>query len=175
MQLTPHFSLEEYANSSIALRMGIDNTPPAVLIPNLRRNAITMEMVRAALSREAGRDVPILMDSGYRCEALEKVVARNDFISWCKRHDMDEDAHAWSVYFPRKKHPEGNAADWTAPSFGTPAEIVSFISGRPELMHMIDQIICEGTWVHTGTSDSPRGIVMTAKFDAAGIPTYERV
>jgi zinc D-Ala-D-Ala carboxypeptidase len=48
MQLTEHFSLEELIASEVAARSGIDNTPPANIVSNLRVLAQGLERVRAA-------------------------------------------------------------------------------------------------------------------------------
>jgi putative chitinase len=47
MQLTEHFSLEEFTLSSTALALGIDNTPTPEHLENLKRLAQAMETVRA--------------------------------------------------------------------------------------------------------------------------------
>ncbi len=174
MQLTPHFSVEEYTESDTAIRLGIDNSPLPVVLPNLKRNAELMELIRSALSKEAGKPVAVFVKSGYRCEELERVVAYKDYVSWCDRHRIAMSPNAWTTYFARKGHPKGNCSDWIAPAFGTPAQIVKFLVTRPEIMAKVDQIICEGTWVHTSTADKPRGEVMTASFNGEGVPSYSK-
>jgi len=174
MQLSKHFSLAEMCESDHALRMGIDNTPPESLIPNLRRTAAAHEAIREALCREAGKVVTIFVTSGYRCEALEKIICAKDFAAWCVRKNVPGDSVSWSTYFLRKTHPQGRSLDWKAPTFGTPLEVVSFIATRPEIMEHLDQIIMEGSWVHSGWSDKPRHEVLTAKFDAKGVATYTK-
>jgi hypothetical protein len=173
LMLTEHFSLDELCQSDTATRLGIDNTPPAEVINNLRRLAEdVLEPLRASLRETADKPVQIFVNSGYRCEALERVLCRKDFIAWAVRHGVMADEAAWGVYFARKSHPKGNSADIRATSFGTPLQIVRHVAAQPHLMRAIDQIIMEGTWVHTATADHPRGNVMTATFDAAGVPTY---
>ena len=49
MQLTAHFSFEALIASDTAVRLGIDNRPPARLIGNLLALAEGLEQVRAAL------------------------------------------------------------------------------------------------------------------------------
>jgi len=171
MMLSEHFSLAEMVESDTALRMGIDNTPSHEVVEHLRRTAALGEMIRAALSNEARREVFIVALSGYRCEALEQAITAKDYAAWCERHDFDA-ASSWSLYFGRKGHPKGKCLDFRARRFGSPAEIVTFIAGQPEIMAHIDQIIAEGTWVHVSWSDAPRHEVMTAAFDADGMPTY---
>lgn len=60
MQLTPHFSLEEFTLSSTALALGIGNEPTAAHLENLRVLANRMEDVRALFG------VVIEITSGYR-------------------------------------------------------------------------------------------------------------
>jgi putative chitinase len=60
MQLTPHFSLEEFTLSSTALALGIENTPTPEHMHNLQNLADQMERVRALF------DMVIEITSGYR-------------------------------------------------------------------------------------------------------------
>jgi hypothetical protein len=170
-RLSEHFSLAELVESDTALRMGIANTPSHEVIENLRRTAALGEMIRAALSNEARREVFIFTLSGFRCEALERVITQKDYAAWCARHDLDA-ASNWSMYFSKKGHPQGKCLDFRAARFGTPRRIVEFIAAQPEIMAQIDQIIMEGTWVHVSWSDAPRHEVMTAMFDVNGVPSY---
>lgn len=69
MQLSPHFTLEELCFSQAALRKGIDNTPSAPDIDNLRHLCITvLEPLRDLL------EVPLHVDSGYRSPILNNLV-----------------------------------------------------------------------------------------------------
>ena len=75
MQLTEHFTLEEFTFSSTAKARGIDNTVSSQrVIENLRT---LCEQVLEPLRSYANQ--PITISSGYRCKALNKVVggARN--------------------------------------------------------------------------------------------------
>lgn len=173
MMLTEHFSLDELCQSDTAIRLGIDNTPPADVINNLRRFAEdVLEPLRASLREASGKPVQVFVSSGYRCEALERWLCRKDLSAWSVRHGVMADEAAWGVYFARKAHPKGNSADLRAPSFGTPLQIVRHVAAQPHLMVSIDQIIMEGNWAHVATADHPRGQVMTATFDSTGVPTY---
>jgi hypothetical protein len=68
MQLTADFSLEEFTSSTTADRLGIDNTPNAVEIDNLRSLCIQiLQPARSALG-------PIIIHSGFRSAALNAVV-----------------------------------------------------------------------------------------------------
>ena len=75
MQLTEHFTLEEFTTSSTAKARGIDNSVSSQrLVYNLRN---LCEQVLEPLRSYANQ--PITISSGYRCKALNKVVggARN--------------------------------------------------------------------------------------------------
>lgn len=66
---TAHFSLEEFTRSSTAKKMGIDNTPDARAAANLFILASqVLEPARAIIGN------PVVITSGYRCEALNKAV-----------------------------------------------------------------------------------------------------
>ena len=101
MQLTEHFSLEELGHRSTAIRLGIDNTPPDEILPNLKVLAQGLERVRSVLGH------PIHIDSGYRCEILNAAVRGSK----------------------TSAHMQGWAADFICPAFGTPLEIVKVIVG----------------------------------------------
>jgi zinc D-Ala-D-Ala carboxypeptidase len=72
MQLSKHFTLEEMTRSMVAARKGIDNTPGAGEIKNLENVCYEiLEPVRAHF------DLPIMVSSGYRCEALCKKTSQH--------------------------------------------------------------------------------------------------
>lgn len=164
MNLTPHFSLEELTHSLTAVRMGIDNTLGADVLPHLVVLAQGMEQVRAVLGR------PININSGYRSEELERVLCTKDFYAWCKRHGKSA-LTAWEEYFERKGHPKGYCADFTCHAFGAPEKIVRTIKAAGV---KFDQLIEEGTWVHVSFDPRMRGETLTARFDKTGTPTYTK-
>ncbi len=67
--LTKHFTLEEFSFSSTAKSRGINNTVPLQFIPSLRN---LCEKVLEPL-REQVKE-PVIISSGYRCPALNRVV-----------------------------------------------------------------------------------------------------
>jgi zinc D-Ala-D-Ala carboxypeptidase len=68
-QLSEHFSLDEMTRSQTALRLGIDNTPSAAVIANMRILCATiLEPARKLLN------CPMHTDSGYRSPALNGAV-----------------------------------------------------------------------------------------------------
>lgn len=69
MKLSKHFKLEEFERSETARRLGIDNTVPKGLLPNME--ALCQEVLEPA---RAQFKTPIIITSGYRCGALNAKV-----------------------------------------------------------------------------------------------------
>lgn len=173
--LTPHFTLEELTHSATALRLGIDNTPAAEIVENLRVLAGGLETAREILG-----GLSIRVNSGYRCEALERILAAKDFEAWCARRGLRRDEAAWRYYmdgdavqsvggWAGKAHPWGWAADWTCPAFGTPLLVVRHLA---KSSMSFDKLIQEGTWVHSSWHPWRRREVLTAQF-VGGTPSYK--
>lgn len=100
MNLSLHFTLDEFTNSQTAVRMGINNDPPPAVVENLRRLARALENVRGLLGGA------ILISSGYRSPELNEAVKGSR----------------------ASAHLRGLAADFIAPQYGTPRECVLAIS-----------------------------------------------
>lgn len=83
IQLSPHFSLDELTHSDLAARRGIDNTPPAFVIENLRRLAGGLEQVREVLG------CPVIITSGYRSPAVNRAVGGSTMSAHCEGHAAD--------------------------------------------------------------------------------------
>jgi zinc D-Ala-D-Ala carboxypeptidase len=93
MNLTKHFTLEEFTRSATAIRQGIDNTPPEYVIENLR---MLCKHILEPLREMAGS--PIHVESGYRCAELNLLVNGA----------------------PDSQHKEGKAADIVIEGLDTP-------------------------------------------------------
>lgn len=134
MKLSEHFTLDELCASDTARRHGIDNAPTLELLPNLQRLANTLERVRAALGGD-----PLIVSSGFRCAALNRLVG----------------GAATSA------HLRGLAADITQPGV-EPRELARRI-GRLVDELGIDQLIVESNrWVHIGLCEGkPRRQLLT--------------
>lgn len=118
MQLTPNFHLSEFTTSQTAARRGIDNTPTPQVLENLQYTAEQLELVRTLLT------APLLISSGYRSPELNRAVGG----AMSSQHQL------------------GEAADFTAPRFGTPHQIVEAIKNSDV---DFDQVILEfDRWVH---------------------------
>lgn len=68
-RLSTHFPLSEMVRSEMALRHGIDNTPPREVVCELRRLClVVLEPAREWVG------VPLFVSSGYRCADVNKLV-----------------------------------------------------------------------------------------------------
>lgn len=68
MKISRNFTYEEFTRSSIAKRNKIDNKPDKDADNNIRALAYILQKVRDRY------DKPIIIDSGFRCEELNKLV-----------------------------------------------------------------------------------------------------
>lgn len=101
----PNFTHREVARSSTADRYGIDNTPSPMVLQAACGLAVNCLMpIRA----EFGAFAP---QSWYRGEDLERIIARQGFVNWVKKHGKPSDTDSWDEYFRLKSHPKGMAAD----------------------------------------------------------------
>jgi hypothetical protein len=126
MQLSSHFTLEEFVATE---HRGIDNALPPNLLQVAKDTCAMLERIRTFLSQKAGRDIPIVVTSGYRCPALNSVVGSR----------------------PTSDHPKAMAADWIAPAFGDPFKLAATLAPAVDDLG-IGQLIYEfGSWVHTST------------------------
>ena len=126
MNLTQHFTLAELTASNKAREMGIDNTPRPELVPRLIMVAEMLERIRTTLN------CPVVVTSGYRCEALNLAVGGSS----------------------TSDHPRGHAADIVCPRYGTATEVARTLAPLVSVLG-IGQIILEGIkgrqWLHVST------------------------
>ena len=134
-RVTPSFWLSEFFKSDTAARKRIDNTPSPEALANIRTLlAPGMQRIRELLG------APVSISSGYRSAALNKAVGGSN----------------------HSQHSHGLAADFTAPSFGSPDKVARYIVFHREEINF-DQCILEfNQWLHVSFSDKPRGMVLTA-------------
>ena len=90
---------------------------------------------------------PLRISSGFRCMELNRKIGGS----------------------VNSSHMDGLAADFTCERFGKPIDIVKalFKSGIK-----VDQVICEGTWVHVSFDPKMRQQFLTATF-INGKPSYK--
>lgn len=127
MNLSPHFTLEEFTRSQTAVRRGIDNTPPPEVIESLTLLCVyVLEPIRAALG-------PVSISSGYRSVTLNRAIG--------------------GASGSRSQHTKGEAADISVEGMDTEA-LYTAIKSSPV---PFDQLIQEfGQWVHISYSANTR-------------------
>lgn len=122
--MTPHFSLEEFTATN---HRNIDNYLPETLHENALQTLRMMERIRAYLGRITGREVPIIITSGYRCKLLNDLVGSHD----------------------GSDHLKANAVDWRAIGAGSPYEVCRLLAPVVDELE-IGQLIYEfDSWIHT--------------------------
>jgi hypothetical protein len=131
--MTMHFSLDEFVRSDTAAARGIDNTLPTDLVPAATATLLMLERIRAFLSEQAGRDVPVRITSGYRSLALNTAVGG----------------------VATSDHVAARAADIEAPAFGTPLDVCRALAPVVSVLG-IGQLIYEcpapgRVWTHVST------------------------
>ncbi|MGC1331824.1 D-Ala-D-Ala carboxypeptidase family metallohydrolase, partial [Pseudomonas sp.] len=133
MNLSEHFTLQELIESPTARKAGIDNTPDAPTIANLQRLCQLLEGARELVG------APLLISSGYRCPALNRLIGGAD----------------------NSAHVQGLAADFTVVGL-PPRQVVELIA---DSSLAFDQVILEfDRWVHVAVSArAPRRQVLTLR------------
>lgn len=134
-QFPKEFTFEEMTVSQTAARRDIDNKPTGQALLNLSDTAYAMLKVRSLLGNK-----PIIVSSGYRSPALNKVVGGSD----------------------TSAHTLGWAVDFTCPGFGTPLQVAKAISKAYDDGMRWDQLIHEfDSWVHISFDPRMRGHHLT--------------
>lgn len=142
--ITSNFALSEFVVSDTAARLGIDNTPPAMVEATLRNVLIpAMQQVRDLLM------VPVVIKSGYRCPQLNAAVRGA----------------------PTSDHVTGHAADFIAPAYGSPRAVCQRLLDLQDRIKF-DQLIFEGGWTHVSFSPRRRNEVLSAHFGQDGKVHY---
>lgn len=140
MNISEHFTLEEFCFSETASRLGLDNTPTPGVVTNLKSVAQAMESVRTLLGNR-----PILVHSGYRSPVVNLAVGGAELSAHCA----------------------GLACDFVCPGFGGPTDVALMIS-RSHIEY--DQLILEYGWVHLAVAAqgrAPRREVLTKRLQTA--------
>lgn len=124
VNLSAHFTLEEAVFSETAKRRGIDNTPTAEIIENMKEQASGMERVRELLG-----NAPIRVSSWYRGPKLNAAIGGSK----------------------TSAHMDGYATDFTCSAYGSVLDVCRAIMDSTLEW---DQLIREydddngGGWVH---------------------------
>ena len=120
MELSEHFSLEEFTRSDVALRRGIVNDLPVMLLHNAQVTTELLERIRSFLGK------PLIVTSGYRCLALNRAVGSKS----------------------TSDHVQAMACDFTVAGEAT-IEVARKLAAVAEQLQ-IGQLIYEHTWIHVG-------------------------
>ena len=84
MRLSPHFTLGEMTKSQAALRLGLANDPSAEQIESLIILCTeVLEPVRAEF------ELPVIVNSGYRAEAVNRVIGGKGTSQHCRGEAAD--------------------------------------------------------------------------------------
>jgi uncharacterized protein YcbK (DUF882 family) len=131
VQLSNHFTLEELTRSETAARRGLDNTPDAETIENLKLLAAGLEEIRELLGK------PMQITSGYRSLKVNSAVGSK----------------------PTSAHVKGFAADFICPEYGSVSDVCRAIRDSgiayDQLIHEF------GSWVHVSFSPELRHMALT--------------
>jgi hypothetical protein len=130
-RLSRYYTLARLTHSDTARERGIDNTPPASLLPNLRRLARGLDRIRLLLGH------PLDISSGYRSPALNAAVggARNS------------------------QHSQGLAADFGCPGFGPPLAVARALRDSGIAFDTVIYEFEE--WIHVSFTAAPRRRMLT--------------
>lgn len=152
MHISPHFTLQEASKSSTAIRLGIDNQPPALLIPSLRATAKNiLEPVRVQFG------TPFTPSSFYRCLLLNRAINSSD----------------------QSQHAKGQAVDFEVPGVSN-IVLAHWVANNLEFDQLILEFYQDGVpmsgWVHVSwTPTGRRNEVLTiGKTTTLGLPKLSR-
>lgn len=146
---TPNFKQYEIERSDYAKRHGIDNTPSLIVLNNAVGVAINcMQPIRNKFGL-------VKINSWYRSEPLERVMARDGFFKWCAKRGLDANETSWQTYFAGKQHPKGNAVDFEIPGESND-DVFEWCKDNLKFDQLIREFakpgIPESGWVHISWS-----------------------
>ena len=123
-----YFTIKELCKSSTAIQKGINNTPNSQIVNNLEQ---LVDQILDPLRERYGK--PIIVNSGYRCPALNKAVNGAKY----------------------SQHVKGQAADITTGSVSQNKKLFQLII---DMNLPFDQLIDEKkfSWIHVSFSKKPR-------------------
>ncbi len=134
MQLSEHFTLEEFIVSDTARARGISNHPSAEMLARLKRPRPGWR--RSARSWATSRS---MVTSGYRGPELNAAVGG----------------------VSNSHHAQAYAVDFHCPAFGSPYDVCKAIEAKKKDVGY-DQLIHEKRdWVHVSFAPNPRGESLT--------------
>lgn len=126
MKLSKNFTLEEFIRSDTAKALGIDNTPPDLIVPKIQKFVTNLLQPLRDLYGK-----PMKINSGYRCDSLNKAVGG----------------------VPTSQHTKGEAADISC----NPLDLL-YILRKSGLE--FDQAIVYPTFLHLSYSNNNRNQII---------------
>lgn len=128
MQLSQHFSLEEFTKSQTGDRLGIDNLPGAAALDSIK---LLCERVLEPVRAQFG---PVFINSGYRSPELNKAIGGADTSQHCLGKAADIETTAAN----------GDLAKWIVANLDFDQVILEcYRKGQPD-----------SGWVHVSYKDS---------------------
>jgi len=146
-----NFTFKEFTHSARAQELKIDNSLPEELEEEAMNTLEMAQAIRDHLSAVKGKDIPVVITSGYRCPKLNTATGGE------KTSD----------------HPKAMALDFRAPAFGTPMEVAKELSkhvdalGIGQLINEYPERGMEG-WVHVSTRKPARAVNRVITISKAG-------
>jgi hypothetical protein len=124
VELSNHFSLEDFTFSQTAIRHGINNRPGREILSNIITTAEKMDKIQDLLGKK------IRISSGYRSQELNTRIGSK----------------------PSSQHTKGQAVDFTCSDFGSPREIIiAILNSGIEFDQLILEF---NSWVHISFVDN---------------------
>ena len=156
MKISEHFTLEEFILSDTAIRHGYENKPNQQQIANMVALCVNvLEPLRYALGQVKGKQIPIIINSGFRDKRVNALVGGK-----------------WN-----SQHTEGKAADLRA--LGIPVH--EFYALTKQIIEKnkfeVDQLIFEfDSWIHVSynVGNPQRGDFLIASKNPAGKTIYTK-
>jgi len=150
-----YFTAHEVGKSETAKRLRINNQPSKELLE--QASLFALEILDPF---RVWCDHPVVPNSWYRCEKLEKALTKSGYASYLRVRNLRKSKDNWAKYFARKQHPKAIAADLKHKRGSTTLE--TFLWCRDNLDY--DQLILENYvsskptsgWVHI--SWKPEGV-----------------
>lgn len=142
----PNITKKELLKSGAARRKGIDNSPSEFQENNLIKLSWFLQSLRDKLSAYSGKDTPINISSGFRCEMLNAAIGGSK----------------------TSAHVEGLAADISVVGIDS-HDLALFIEDEME-QEGYEQLINEfDEWVHVAISDEGYGFGSRASLTASHV------
>lgn len=143
----PNFKWYEVWKSETASRLEIDNESEDEAVQENARN-LTLHVLQPIRDEHGATKI----NSWFRGEALEEVITKKGFQNWCQKNGYDpEAANSWDVYFLRKSHPKGEAADIEVAGISND-DLYDWIADNLEYDQLIREFPVAGVpdsgWVH---------------------------